>query len=183
MLIRRTEVSDALDISRLRHDPVVLSGIHTPKVFPSHDVEKWIKSLSDDVWRFTVLDDYIPNPKFMGLVRIDNIDWHNNTCYVGLDIIEEYRGKGLSKKVYNWLYPYLFRSLGMRILYLEVLEDNKLAYNLYLKMGFKECGRFPRKTYNNGRYQDSVICYLDRETWECQKESSLQVEQASADHT
>lgn len=159
--IRRTEASDALDISRLRHDPEVYSNIHTPQLFPSHDVEKWIKSLGSENPRFTVVN----NGVFVGLIRIDHLDLHNNTCYIGLDIAKESRGRGYSKKIYEWIFNYLFNSLGMRFLYLEVLEDNKRAIQLYEKLGFKECGRFPKKTYNNGHFQDSIIMFLSKETY------------------
>jgi len=53
-----------------------------------------------------------------------------------IGVIKEYRGKGfgekLLQKAFNWFY-----DKGMEIIAIHVEEDNKVAYSLYSKYGFK----------------------------------------------
>ena len=78
------------------------------------------------------------------------------TAPVGLDLVPEHRGKGLSAKVYAWLLDYLFHQLNMHMVYLEVLESNARAQHVYERLGFHIDGRLRQRIFRNGTYEDSI---------------------------
>lgn len=69
----------------------------------------------------------------IGYFRFSNVK--NNSLYIGADLNKEYRGKGYAKKSYQKMFNIL-RDSGYNTLYLEVLEFNIRAINLYKSLGF-----------------------------------------------
>ena len=56
---------------------------------------------------------------------------------IGGDIHEDYRRHGYGARSYKLLIPYLFDAPQVSELFLEVLEINMPAFNLYRKLGFE----------------------------------------------
>lgn len=63
-----------------------------------------------------------------GLVRIND-----NKVWISGGIFKEYRGKGYGKQ----LFQKLCNVVDPEPVYLEVLKNNTVAYNLYQRIGFK----------------------------------------------
>lgn len=80
------------------------------------------------------------NNKPIGYFRTSN--WNTNTCYVGMDIHPDYRGKGLSTQAYLEFFVYLQKNYNIDIFRLEVLKSNTRALNLYIKLGFVIIGSY-----------------------------------------
>lgn len=78
---------------------------------------------------------YELNNESVGYFRTSN--WEKNSCYVGLDIHKDYRGKGYSIPAYYRFFKYLNYNYGIKTYKLEVLDSNQRAFNLYKKLGFK----------------------------------------------
>jgi RimJ/RimL family protein N-acetyltransferase len=57
----------------------------------------------------------------------------------------------------------------MRQVYLEVLDTNERAKKIYYKLFFYS-GLYRHKVYKSGKYVDSMIFDLDKETWLERKE-------------
>lgn len=111
--------------------------------------------------RLAIFDD----GRFVGLIRLDNIDDVNGNCCVGLDIIEEERGKGLAKAVYRKLLDELFLQRRMECVWLEVLATNTVAIELYKKLGFTIDGRLRSRIFRNGSYLDCLTMSILRNEW------------------
>lgn len=79
------------------------------------------------------------NDNLVGYIRLSNINETEKSVWVGMDIEKSHRGKSISKLAYTLLFNHL-RSLGYEKVYLNVLEFNNVAKNLYIKLGFKETG-------------------------------------------
>lgn len=78
----------------------------------------------------------------IGYFRTSN--WTKNSCYVGMDIHKDFRGKGFAKLAYNIFFEYIKNNyLDIKELKLEVLKSNNIAYRLYKKIGFSEIKRYP----------------------------------------
>lgn len=78
----------------------------------------------------------------------------------GIVIKQGYRGIGIGTKIMEALIEES-RSVGLKILVLEVFDTNKTAKALYSKMGFKEDGRIPNGIYKNGKYIDLIRMTLE----------------------
>ncbi len=97
---------------------------------------------------------------FIGVVRLDRIDWTNRNCMVGMDLVPAFRGRGYAQHVYAWLLEYLFAHLNMHMVYLEVLESNVRARRLYERLGFHVDGALREKVFRHGRYEHSILMSL-----------------------
>lgn len=64
------------------------------------------------------------------------------TAYdTGTGTVEEYRGKGLASKIFEYSIPFL-KAAGVQQYILEVLEDNEKAFSVYSKQGFTVSRKF-----------------------------------------
>lgn len=161
-VIRPAEIKDAQLISQQRNygDWKFLGD---SSLYSTFETEQWLKNLPRSSKRYMV--DLIPGSVTIGIIRIDHIDLTSRHCFVGLDIYDDYKGKGLATPIYKTLINYLFRDANFNTLYLYVLESNERAIHIYNKLGFKECGRMPNYVFRDGDYQDYIAMYLSRSEW------------------
>jgi RimJ/RimL family protein N-acetyltransferase len=73
----------------------------------------------------------------IGYFRTSDENLKNKSIWVGADLHKDFRGKGLSKKMYMQFLDDLYEE-GFDTFILNVLEINDRAINLYKKLGFKE---------------------------------------------
>jgi len=80
--------------------------------------------------------------------------------YIGLAIKNGYRGIGIGTAIMRALIEES-RMAGLRVLFLDHFETNKVAKGLYEKVGFKEAGRIPKAIRRDGTYTDLVRMVLE----------------------
>ncbi len=93
----------------------------------------------------------------VGNVTLNGINWISGTADVGLMIGE--KGHAEAKCVHavlSMLIPYAFDVLGLRRLYLGVLEGNKPYYDAAQRMNLVEEGRWRQHSLVHGQFQDEV---------------------------
>jgi len=73
----------------------------------------------------------------IGYFRTSDVDLKNKSIWVGADLHKDFRGRGLSKKMYRQFFDDLYEE-GFDTFILNVLEINNRAVSLYKKLGFKE---------------------------------------------
>lgn len=112
---------------------------------------------------------------FAGIVRVDNIDDTNRNCYVGIDIVEEFRGLGFARASYKWLLTYLFNHRNMNAIYAEVLSYNEISSGLLRTLGFSDTGFFPQKVFRDGKYWDYLLLSLTRDKFQ-EREEKLKMD-------
>ena len=79
---------------------------------------------------------------------------------LGLSIDRDYRGEGLGKLLMTETLKEAKKKLTkLKMVTLEVFETNKNAYNLYLKLGFKEYGRLPKGLAHKGQLTGEIFMY------------------------
>lgn len=79
------------------------------------------------------------NAKLLGQVACYNINMHLKTAEVGRFLIDpQMRNKGYMHKAIQLLLKFCKEDLMVEFVYLEVLESNCRAINLYRKLGFSE---------------------------------------------
>ena len=93
----------------------------------------------------------------VGNVTLNGINWISRTADVGLMIGERAHARpGCVHAVLSMLIPYAFDDLGLRRLYLGVLEGNKPYFEAALRMELVEEGRWRKHSLVHGEYQDEV---------------------------
>lgn len=75
------------------------------------------------------------NGEWVGYFRTS--DWTEDTLTVGMDLHHSQRGMGYAKPFYYILFTYLLHELEKTMVYLEVLESNFRAFQLYKDLGFE----------------------------------------------
>ena len=95
--------------------------------------------------------------QFLGIVRINNIDFVNRSAMIGLDIRPDFRGQGIGTKAFLALLEYFFQHRNFHRLYLMVLEDNVVALKLYKSAGFTEEGRYRQAIWRDGKFKNYII--------------------------
>ncbi|MBI5222854.1 GNAT family N-acetyltransferase [Candidatus Micrarchaeota archaeon] len=87
--------------------------------------------------------------------------WKNDqNVEIGLALRKEYRGKGLGEKLLREIIELARKKFKPKNIYLRVFDENKIAQNLYHKIGFREIARFPNWVLHDGKYQDAVYMLL-----------------------
>jgi diamine N-acetyltransferase len=154
--IRAIEENDLSRMASLRNNPQVWNCLGTVVFLNEHSQKKWferIQSASDKAY-YILFDQ---KHDFLGYVRFDEIDHVNKSIRVGGDILPEFQGKGLGKKMFDLILKYSFDYLNMHRVWLLVLDFNERAKNLYTKCGFQIDGRYREAIFRDGGYHDYIV--------------------------
>lgn len=98
------------------------------------------------------------NGKVRGNARVSLIDSgpRKHMGELGISIMKEARGKGLGEKLFKKIVEKAVKELKVKIITLYVVSKNKVAINLYEKMGFKKISII-KKGYNHyGKLLDHI---------------------------
>ena len=142
--------------------------LHCSQTFTEEEALKWYKNTDPLFYIISLVEREFPiiATQRVGYFRTSNYSSKNKNIYIGADISEKHRGKGLGTKAYLKFIPFLFEELDLHKISLEVLETNERAANLYLKVGFVIEGTKREEAWKNGEYVDSTIMSILREEWE-----------------
>ncbi len=98
------------------------------------------------------------NGKVKGMANIDKKKHaQNHICELGISLGKEIRGKGIGKRLMELLIREAKKNLKTEIVELEVFGENKIAQNLYKKLGFKKVGVIKKGIKKKGKYSDKIL--------------------------
>jgi ribosomal protein S18 acetylase RimI-like enzyme len=85
--------------------------------------------------------------------------FQNHVGELGISVRKEYRGMGLGKYLMKEILNLAKRKLKPKpkIIRLSVFSTNKIAQNLYKKLGFKTVAKIPKQIQYKGKLIDEVI--------------------------
>jgi ribosomal protein S18 acetylase RimI-like enzyme len=128
--------------------PMVLSDLSSVKVVRDqcldfiHDSKSY--SLDETIkWYLDTLPHYLSvlqDTELIGYFRLTDIT--SNSCFVGMDLHQDHRGKGIALNTYNAVMTEL-KKYGICNFSLYVLSNNEHAIRLYNHIGFKEIESAP----------------------------------------
>jgi len=100
------------------------------------------------------------NSQHIGNIYLRNIDWIARHAELQIWIGEtDQRSRGYGYAVQSMLHKYAFDELGLRRLYLFILEGNT-SIKLAEKFGFIIEGRLVNHAFSGGKFKDFIVMGL-----------------------
>lgn len=100
----------------------------------------------------------IINGEVMGSARITKKEsTEKHVGQIGIFLKKEARGKGLGEKLLKEIIKQGVKKFKFKIITLRVISKNKIAQNLYKKLGFEKVGVIKGGSKHYGRYEDVLI--------------------------
>jgi RimJ/RimL family protein N-acetyltransferase len=152
--IRPIEYSDVPVINRIRNASA--KYLHDDRIFSEEKTLEWMQAYDPD-WYAILLEG-----EMIGYFRISNHSKTNRNLYIGADIDEAHRGKGVGYRSYLIMMSKLFNERKLNKISLEVLGTNQVAFNLYSKLGFIEEGKRRQEIWRDGSWIDSIVMSISR---------------------
>lgn len=120
----------------------VRAYLHDNREFSLHETEEWYLKTNPEYFIAKRNEEYI------GYFRTSDYQFDDHdprwediplraSCYIGMDIDPKYQGLGFAKLFYYIFFIYLRDNCAITDVYLEVLENNIRAFQLYKDLGFK----------------------------------------------
>lgn len=156
--LRKANLTDIDALYEIKNDKEafkLLGGFSTG--YSKMDIEKWIAHHNDSLNEIIFIIESIVDNKLIGHVGLYNIDYRIRKAEFGILITTQYQGKGYGTLCTKFMIDYAFNELNMNKICLSLLEDNKLAYSLYKKLGFIKEGYLRNEQYKNGKYNDVIL--------------------------
>lgn len=156
--LREIEEKDIEIINTWRNDKDLIDCLVSPFRYINIETdEKWfdgyMKARVGQI-RLSILDD----KKLIGLVYLLDIDFVSRNAHLGIMIGDaNYRHKGAGSFAIKEILNHAFNNLNLERVYLQTLEYNKPAINLYEKLGFKKEGIMRQAVFKNGKYVDLYL--------------------------
>ncbi len=157
----KADITDAQFIHSVRNDDLTRYVLHNGTKFNLTDTQKWLASLPSTSERWVCCYQSIP----VGVARIDQINNIYNTCSAGLDIHVDHRGKHYAVPIWTMMLDELFLVRNMYLVWLEVLQFNSKALNIYYKLGFRQEGVLRDRVVRYGRRINSIIMSIKQNEW------------------
>jgi len=155
--IREFLDSDINFLMSLRNDMELQYLLIThPKPNSTEQVKNWIMNkINSDKTIFFVIAS--PDNKPIGFIQASDIDMVNRICKIGLAIENEWRRRGVFKRVISDMENYLSGSMNIRKIVAEILCVNESSRKAFESVGYEMAGILKSHYYNNGEYHDIVI--------------------------
>jgi RimJ/RimL family protein N-acetyltransferase len=103
--------------------------LHNSKKFTLDECIDWFKEVKSTYWVIELSDSRI------GYFRTEKIS--DDKIMIGADIDPNFQGNGYGYLAYIEFFEQILKPKGVKELELRVLKTNVIAFNLYLKLGFR----------------------------------------------
>jgi RimJ/RimL family protein N-acetyltransferase len=101
----------------------------------------------------------------VGTCSLWQIDQHNGTAHIGIQLVPSVRGRGLSTDVVRVLCHYAFVVRNLHRVGIETLATNQAMRKAAIRAGFVEEGLVREAAYVLGERVDEVMYGLLRSEW------------------
>ncbi len=124
----------------------------------STKAEAWFDEIQRDQGSKHIrLGVFLHDDTVIGDVALQDIDWKNRSCSIGLGIAKiEHRNKGYGSEAVKLMLEYGFGNLGLERISANTLEQNIAAQRSLEKQGFIMEGRERKAVYFAGRRWDRL---------------------------
>ena len=159
LILRLVEKKDLEKLRALRNDESSWINLNTHG-FISYEAQiSWFNNLKKQKTNLYFIIEK-KRGAMVGSAYIRDIEKINKSCGIGANVLRNKRGNGYGAKIYDILINYIFNFLNMNRIWLQVLDSNQPAINLYKKKGFKIEGRLNEAVFRDGKYMDLISMRL-----------------------
>ena len=141
------------------NQPEVRAGTGTKAPVSDSEHSIWYRNLMADPARcaFIIGSRVDQDATPVGLIGLNNMNLHSRSAEYWIYIGDTpNRRKGFGSDATFLLLEFAFNSLGLHRVYLQVMEDNLPALNLYRKLGFCEEGVAREHIFIRGGFMNMV---------------------------
>lgn len=170
IVLREYQWEDLPHIRQWVNDPEITDGLNDIFLFPHtlQETENFLRMMIEGnpgTKGFVIADK--ESLCYIGQIDLHQIDYRNRSAALGIVIgKKEHLGKGYGTEAVELLQKFVFRTLGLNRLELDLFEYNERAYRCYLKCGFKEEGRMRKKIFRKGQFWDVIKMSILRDEFE-----------------
>lgn len=170
IILREYRWDDLPHIREWVNDYEITNNLHDVFLFPNtlYETERFLKMMIEGASGskgFIISDK--DTQSYIGQIDLHQIDYRNRNATLGIVIGKKnYLGKGYGQEAIELLEQFVFKTLNLNRLELDVFEYNERAYKCYLKCGFKEEGRMRQKLFRDGQYWDVIKMSILKEEYE-----------------
>jgi diamine N-acetyltransferase len=167
--LRAVERADLPAIHTVRNDPEVEGRVFAAPL--SHSLGELEAQFDAEAAKpASERDDIVfaieTNGSVIGRIILFDADAVSGTIRLGIAIAQDHQGRGLGTEAVDLALSYVFRDLGVRKAWLDVLADNPQAIASYRKSGFIEEGRLRVHYWHDGKHRDAIVMGILRDEWE-----------------
>lgn len=112
---------------------------------------------------FQYITERTSNGEVMGLTYVHHLNSKEGSCFVGIFLEERFEGKGYGVDIFLLLARFLFESLKLKRVYVEVFAYNALSLATIRAAGMTEVERFPGQRKHQGEPSDVLHFYYEVE--------------------
>ena len=163
--IRLMERGDLEDLRQMHNVDDVLMKLTDPTHVSEVQQETWFQSASTSRTSRRYVARLRSSGAFVGMFRVDSIDYINGNAFVGCDIDPTHQRQGYAREFYGYILDYLFDVCRLHRVELVTLEDNERALNLYKSLGFVIEGQRREAIFRDGQYKNLVAMGLLADEW------------------
>lgn len=133
LYLRPIESKDLLFVNQVRNS--CREFLHNQQEFSMQDTIEWFVNTKPQWYMIDIVtwEGIATGPdETAGYIRTEK---HGTGLQIGMDLAEEYRGRGIAKHAYRQFISWAFEQ-GHSYITLDVLASNTRAYTLYRSLGF-----------------------------------------------
>ena len=164
--LRPIETDDHPFLVELHNDPEVLHNLTHPLPITMDQHLRWWEKTKTDRRQLRLI--LVVDGERAGLTKFYDFDSVNQSCVLGADIHQSFRGRGYAKYMWTLMLERCFDNLLLHRVGLTTAEYNVIGQRVYRNLGFKEEGRLTQSLYRDGKFYDQLCMYLLKEDWDKQ---------------
>lgn len=103
--------------------------------------------------------------EYLGQIDLISINWKNRSALLGIVLAKEAQNQGFGSESIQLIQQFVFNSLNLHRLELNVLGTNLKAQYCYKKCGFQIEGCKKDAVYQNGQYVNMVQMAVLKPEW------------------
>ena len=161
--LRALEPTDLNFVMQIENDTTqwILSNQTTP--WSQFVLKQYLKNAHQDIYEAKQLRLVIENKnnhQAIGLVDLFDFDPKNKRVGLGITIIKNAQNQGFGTQVIELMIDYVFNTLMIHQIYVNILSDNHKSVYLFKKFGFKKVGVKKDWILHQNQWHDELLFQL-----------------------